>query len=84
MLASLETQYNASKNAIPDSPFKDHGHRCRDGGGAGDDRREAGRWTVRAVSVRAEREPGLLGSGGAERDDGRQTPLPGWEASSRS
>ena len=25
LLASLETQYNASKNAIPDSPFKDQG-----------------------------------------------------------
>ena len=25
MLASLETQYNASKNAIPDSPFKNMG-----------------------------------------------------------
>ena len=25
LLASLETQYNASKNAIPDSPFKDMG-----------------------------------------------------------
>jgi hypothetical protein len=25
VLASLETQYNASKNAIPDSPFKDQG-----------------------------------------------------------
>jgi hypothetical protein len=25
VLASLETQYNASTNAIPDSPFKDHG-----------------------------------------------------------
>src|SRR5215212_1844225 len=25
VLASLETHYNASKNAIPDSPFKDRG-----------------------------------------------------------
>src|SRR5215213_9129886 len=28
VLASLETQYNASANAISDSPFKGHGSRC--------------------------------------------------------
>ena len=54
------------------------GHCGRDGGGAGDDRRKTGRWTVRAVSVRAEREPGVLGSSGAKRDDGPRPHSLGW------
>ena len=60
LLATLASQYEAAVNAIPDSPVQGSGDRCRHRGGAGDDRREEERWKVRAVPVRAEREPGVL------------------------
>ena len=60
LLATLASQYEAATNAIPDSPFKDQGIAAGTAAAQAMIDARQSRWKVRAVPVRAEREPGVL------------------------